>query len=111
MYDKYGEEGLREGGGMPSGFGDIFDMFGGRMGGGGGGRSGPKKAKPVLHPLKVTLEDLYNGKTTKVAVSRDRICNKCDGRGGKAGAVKSCSGCNGKGMRTKMTQLGPGMYS
>ena len=33
-YDKYGEEGLREGAGA-SGFGDIFDMFGmgGRRGG------------------------------------------------------------------------------
>jgi DnaJ homolog subfamily A member 2 len=34
IYDKYGEEGLRDGGAMPSGFGDIFDLFG--MGGGGG---------------------------------------------------------------------------
>ena len=25
LYDKYGEEGVRDGGGMPSGFGDIFD--------------------------------------------------------------------------------------
>jgi DnaJ family protein A protein 2 len=50
LYDKYGEEGLREGGGG-GGMGDIFDLFG--MGGGGGGRggqkSGPKKGKPVLH--------------------------------------------------------------
>ena len=52
LYDKYGEEGLREGGGGGGGMGDIFDLFG--MGGGGGGgrggqKSGPKKGKPVLH--------------------------------------------------------------
>ncbi len=35
LYDQYGEEGVRDGGGMPSGFGDIFDILGGRMGGGG----------------------------------------------------------------------------
>lgn len=34
MYDKYGEEGMREGP-QASGFGDIFEMFG--MGGRGGG--------------------------------------------------------------------------
>ena len=72
LYDKYGEEGVRDGGGA-SGFGDIFDLFG--MGGGKSqGKSGPKKGKSVLHPVKATLEDLYNGKNTKVAVSRDRIC-------------------------------------
>jgi DnaJ-class molecular chaperone len=59
----------------------------------------------------VTLEDLYNGKTTKIAVNRDRICPKCDGKGGKEGAVKTCSGCKGKGMKTVMQMLGPGMYS
>ena len=32
-------------------------------------------------------------------------------KGGKDGAVKSCAGCNGKGMRTTMTMVGPGMYS
>jgi DnaJ-class molecular chaperone len=31
VYDKYGEEGLRDGGAGASGFGDIFDLFG--MGG------------------------------------------------------------------------------
>ena len=29
IYDKYGEEGLREGAGEGGGFGDIFDLFGG----------------------------------------------------------------------------------
>lgn len=95
---------------MSSGFGDIFEMFGG---GGGmrGARQGPKKGKSVMHPVKATLEDLYNGKTAKVAVNRDRICSKCDGKGGKAGAVNSCSGCKGRGMKTTMQMLGPGMYT
>lgn len=34
LYDKYGEEGVREGGGGMGGM-DIFDILGGRMGGGG----------------------------------------------------------------------------
>lgn len=90
---------------------DIFSMFG--MGGRGGPQrdEGPRKGKPVLHPLKCTLEDLYKGKGAKVAVTRDRICNKCGGLGGKAGAVSSCGGCKGRGMRTTMQMVGPGMYT
>ena len=33
-YDKYGEDGLKEGADEGGGFGDIFDLFGGRGGGG-----------------------------------------------------------------------------
>lgn len=109
IYDKYGEEGLRDGGPGAGGMGDIFDLFG--MGGGRKQQSGPKKGKSVLHPVKATLADLYNGKTTKVAVNRERICSKCNGAGGKPGAVQSCSGCKGRGMKTVMQMLGPGMYT
>ena len=85
IYDKYGEEGLKEGGGMGGGGGmDLFDLLSG------GGRrkpEGPKKMKPFKHPLKVTLEEIFNGKKTKIAVNRERICKTCDGKGGKDGAV------------------------
>lgn len=91
------------------GFGDLFDMMSG--GGRQRGPQGPKKMKPFKHPLKVTLEDIYNGKKTKIAVNRERICNKCNGKGGKDGAVKPCAPCKGRGMVTKMQQLGPGMYT
>lgn len=74
-------------------------------------QSGPKKGKPVMHPLKVTLEEVYAGKTTKIAVNRERLCSGCDGKGGKDGAVQKCKTCKGKGMVIKMQQLGPGMYS
>lgn len=64
-----------------------------------------------MHPLKVTLEEIYKGKNTKIAVNRERICVKCDGKGGKEGAVKKCDTCRGRGQVTKMQMLGPGMYS
>jgi DnaJ family protein A protein 2 len=69
----------------------MSDLLGSMFGMGGmGGRgkpSGPKKAKPVLHKVKANLTDLYNGKLSKISVSRDRICSKCEGKGGKTGAV------------------------
>ena len=114
LYDRYGEEGVNgQGGGGGGGMDDLLSqMFGGGGGRGGrGGPSGPKKGKPVMHPLKCTLEEIYNGKTTKIAVNRERICASCNGLGGKAGAVQKCTTCRGRGIVTRMTQLGPGMYS
>ena len=38
----------------------------------------------------MTLEDIFKGKTSKLAVNRDRICPDCEGRGGKDGANSTC---------------------
>lgn len=40
-----------------------------------------------MNPIKCTLEELYKGKTQKIAINRERICEKCEGKGGKDGAV------------------------
>jgi DnaJ-class molecular chaperone len=32
-----------------------------------------------VHPLEVTLEDLYNGKVTKLALRKNVICTVCSG--------------------------------
>ncbi|OQR81753.1 hypothetical protein THRCLA_11437, partial [Thraustotheca clavata] len=106
LYDQYGEEGLQGGGGGGAGA-DIFSqMFGGR---GGGRPRGPQKGEDLTHPLKVSLEDLYNGKTVKLAVNRDVLCGRCEGRGGAVGAEKTCDTCNGRGMRIQHRQIAPGM--
>ena len=33
--------------------------------------------------VQVTLEDMYNGKLSKLAVQRNMICDECNGKGGK----------------------------
>lgn len=111
IYDKYGEEGLKEGGGgeFHNPF-DIFDMFFG----GGGGRSrrnpGEKmRGRDTVHQMKVSLEDLYNGTTRQLAVQKNVICSACNGIGGKEGSVQKCDNCNGTGMDIRMRQIGPGM--
>jgi hypothetical protein len=43
------------------------------------GRRGPQKAEDLVHELQVNLEDLYKGKTSKMAVSRDVLCTGCKG--------------------------------
>jgi len=120
IYDQYGEEGL-EGGGGGGGMNaeDLFSQFfggGGAFGGGGGlggmfgggmQARGPPKARTIHHVHKVSLEDIYRGKVSKLALQKSVICSKCDGRGGKEGAVKKCAGCDGHGMKTMMRQMGP----
>jgi len=69
--------------------------------------SGPRRGKDVGHPLKVSLEDLYKGKTSKLALQKQVLCGKCDGKGGKEGAVKTCRTCNGQGVKVTTRQLGP----
>jgi len=59
----------------------------------------------------MTLEEIYSGKKTKIAVNRERICAPCGGKGGKEGAVQKCTTCRGRGMVTRMQMLGPGMYT
>lgn len=115
MYDQFGEEGLNGGpggmGGMdPSDlFSQLFGGGGGFFGGGpGGGRPrGPRKGKDLVHRIKVSLEDLYKGKTSKLALQKHVLCGKCKGKGGKEGAVKTCQSCKGQGVKIVLRQLGP----
>ncbi len=104
IYDKYGEEGLKEGGGG-GGFhdaGSIFEQFfGGGFGGGGGGRSrpqGPRKTEDILFELPVELENFYTGKSRKLKVNKKVLCKGCEGQGSKTkGALKECAKCHGRG--------------
>jgi DnaJ family protein A protein 2 len=69
-YDRTGDDGTGGGGG--DGGADPHDflaaMFGGQM------RQqqqrGPRKGEPTMHPLKVSLEDCFSGKTVKIAVTK-----------------------------------------
>lgn len=109
IYDKYGKEGLEEGAGGGGG-GDAHDVFAQMFGGGGGRRPrGPQKGEDIKYPVKVSLEDLYNGKTVRLAISRNKPCGDCDGVGGKPGAEKTCDVCSGRGVRVQLRQIGPGM--
>ncbi|OCT84617.1 hypothetical protein XELAEV_18022770mg, partial [Xenopus laevis] len=114
LYDRYGEKGLAGEGSGGSGMDDIFShIFGGNlfgfMGGQNRSRNGRRRGEDMMHPLKVSLEDLYNGKTTKLQLSKNVLCSSCNGQGGKTGAVQKCSACRGRGVRVMIRQLAPGM--
>ncbi|KAG9487250.1 hypothetical protein GDO78_007232 [Eleutherodactylus coqui] len=84
---------------------DIFDMFFG----GGGHMNREKRGKNVVHQLAVSLEDMYKGSSRKLALQKNVICDKCEGRGGKKGAVEKCAICKGRGIQIHVQQIGPGM--
>ncbi|PWA30531.1 hypothetical protein CCH79_00015260, partial [Gambusia affinis] len=106
LYDQGGEQAIKEGG-MSSGASpmDVFDMFFG----GGGRMQRERRGKNVVHQLSVTLEEMYNGSTRKLGLQKNVICEKCDGYGGKKGALEKCSTCKGRGVQIRVQQIGPGM--
>lgn len=114
IYDQYGEEALKEGMGGGGGGHNPFDIFESFFGGnpfGGGGNRGrrQRRGEDVVHPLKVSLEDLYLGTSKKLSLTRNVICSKCNGKGSKSGESMKCTGCQGSGMKVSIRQLGPSM--
>ncbi len=85
LYDQGGlhavEQGEGGGGGGPQ---DIFEA----LFGGGGRNRGPRKGEPTVHPIRVSLEDIYKGKTVRLAVTKtiydkDDNGNIMDNRGNR----------------------------
>jgi len=108
IYDRFGKEGLTNQGGMGAhSAADIFSQFFGGMGFGGFGNSGPRRGDNISSALQVSLEDLYNGKKQKMAVTRNVICSSCKGTGAKNGIKpKKCSECDGRGIKVVIRQMG-----
>lgn len=78
---------------------DLFDMLSG-----GGGRRGPPQARrgeDVVHRLKVTLEELYNGSSRKLSLSRNVKCSTCSGSCTKSGRKYQCETCRGQGVTVR----------
>ena len=59
--------------------------------------------------LKVSLEDLYNGKDMEIKYTRNTICPHCRGSGAdNPDDVEECPKCKGKGIVIETRHLGPG---
>jgi DnaJ family protein A protein 2 len=109
LYDKWGMEGVKNGGAPGAGgLGGIFEQF---FGGGGGAKrsSKPPKGKPVLKEIRVKLEEIYTGTSVKLQHTKNIICETCEGQGGQN--VQVCGQCKGQGIVNKIVQIGPGMIT
>lgn len=124
-YDTYGDAEGKPSNGFGGGFSaydddfsqdDFFNFFGGNGGGfQGGHRNQPQESNRTDDShlsVKVTLADLYNGKTVKMTSTRDIICTLCKGTGAKSTAKpRTCGTCKGQGHTTKLRRVGPGMIT
>lgn len=109
VYDHGGETAIKQGhtgGGMDSNPMDLFEMF---FGGGARRERGPRKGKDIVYQMSVTLEELYNGASRKLAISKKVVCDKCEGRGTKSPSTgpQRCQGCRGSGTKIRVEQIGP----
>lgn len=116
-YDQYGMAAFDPSRGGPGGPGgvDLNDilaqMFGMDVGGGGaGGPRRPRRGRDEEQQYKVTLEELYKGKTVKFSANKKVICSLCKGSGAKE-KIKptTCDQCKGAGSKEVLQQIGPGM--
>ncbi|OBZ82740.1 DnaJ subfamily A member 1 [Choanephora cucurbitarum] len=118
IYDRYGEEGLKQsqngGRGGGGGFDDPFDIFSHFFGGGGHrhhGRHQEKRGPDMNVRLEVTLEDLYNGAEIDIDLSKQVLCDHCHGSGARRPEdIDTCDTCHGNGVIIKRAQMGPGMF-
>ncbi len=122
-YDQYGHAGMggAAGGGAGGygGFGgggfsmdDIFsnfgDIFGGHFSGGGRGgysRGGERvnRGSDIRVKVKLTLQEIAEGVTKKLNITKMVTCDKCSGTGAKTStSFATCHTCNGSGYVTRI---------
>ncbi|RIA89230.1 hypothetical protein C1645_772896 [Glomus cerebriforme] len=113
IYDKYGEEGLKQQNQGGGGFHNPFDIFASFFGGGHFGHQSQseRQGPSIVMELEVELKELYLGTQIEVDVSKQVICEHCRGSGAKnANDVITCNVCGGRGMKVVKQQLGPGIF-
>lgn len=107
QYDQFGHAAFEGGGaqggggfGGAGGFSDIFDMFFGQSGFGGGRQSGPERGADLRYDLEITFEQAAFGMETEIQVPRTEECGVCQGSGAAAGThAETCSQCRGTGQQ------------
>jgi molecular chaperone DnaJ len=106
LYDRYGFDGLRRGGGAgPGGFTDLNDVFSnlgdlfGDFFGGGRGRSRQPRGADLRVDLELAFAEAVWGTTKDVKVTREVGCAACNATGAAPGSkAEVCRTCQGKGQ-------------
>ena len=106
-YDRYGEAGLRGGGGGGYQHVDLSDALnifmrdfglGDLFGGGGARATGTRAGQDVKLDLRLTLVEVAAGVTKQMKLKLLQSCGRCDGAGAEPGTqVQRCSTCAGQG--------------
>lgn len=112
LYDTHGMAAFDGRGGAAGPEVDLNDvlsqMFGFGMGGPGPRR--PRRGPDEEQEYKVTLEELYKGKTVKFSADKQVVCGTCKGTGARANVKpQQCEKCRGAGVAEAFQQIGPGL--
>ena len=114
-YDRFGHAAFAQGGGVPRGGHDPFDIFrevfGGAAGGGGifeqffggtGGRNereNRQRGSDLRYDMQITLDEAATGTEKEIEVSKLNVCDSCHGVGAEKGSrVVTCNTCGGRGQ-------------
>jgi molecular chaperone DnaJ len=89
-----------------SGFGDIFDFFGGS----GQRRSGPQPGADLLMRIQIRLEDAVAGTDREIEVMHSEPCAACSGSGSETKRLNVCPRCGGSGQMRQATNSPFGQF-
>ena len=114
-YDRFGHAAFQQGAGFGRGFHDPFDIFrevfGGGIGGVGGGifetffgtdamqAEDRQRGSDLRYDMQITLEEAAFGVEKEIEIRKLDLCNRCEGTGAEAGSrAISCPACGGRGQ-------------
>ncbi len=86
-----------------SGFGDIFDFFGGAFGGQ-QRYQGPNPGSDLLMQIQISLEEAVSGIDREIEVVHTEACPACNGTGSETKKLTNCPRCGGTGQIRQMNQ-------
>jgi len=97
LYDTHGKQGLDQSNNEKTSAEDVFSAFFG------GGFSKEPKPRDTVIDLKLSLEQAYNGCTTRLRVPLDRKCHSCSSTGLRPGSrLRTCWQCDGLGFTSHL---------
>ncbi|KAF8312504.1 DnaJ-domain-containing protein [Clavulina sp. PMI_390] len=108
IYDRHGEEGLNnaEGGRQANPFDMFQNFFGGQQ------NTGVPRGQTSVSDFEVPLAAIYTGQDIEFNIHKKILCDHCRGSGAKSdNYIKTCTGCNGHGVKTGRQQIFPGMFA
>lgn len=115
LYDRYGEEGLKNagfdsGGPFAGGFGDLNDIFNSFFGSFGFSQrqvdpNAPQRGDDLRVDVQLEFEEAVFGATKEIKIDHLELCNTCKGTGSQPGSQPvKCPTCNGSGRIQQTTQ-------
>ncbi len=123
LYDRYGHDGLKSGGGFGGfdfdlsdalrtfmegfgGFGGLGDFFGTQE-----RRRGLRRGNDLQIRLELTLSEVATGIEKKVKIKRLQKCDRCHGRGAESsGGIETCPVCHGSGQVRQVSRSFLGQF-